>query len=432
MVKRKHYEYFINGALIRGVKILSTKEEVESVETMEEQVIKMECLAKGHKLELKANTFVNRMSEINKKKKDGKVLLFCAGCQQCDKSNGSIKKFELICERFNYKFTSYDKDTRTLYFTCHCGRESHTHESNFTKKKLEGLTTKGCRGCSQNIKKRNLEDLKEVFTKQKCELLTTEYKNNKQKLEYICICGNKSKIVLSDFNAGKRCMKCRDERTIRTCQERYGSKYFITSEEFINIMTIIYGVKSALHNPELFKKAMRNSYFSSPYTLPNKKVINVMGYEWICFDILLGLTTSCKYTGEIYQEEDLSNDVFSFPYQDETGVKTRFYYPDIIIKKDILIEVKSVWTFNNEIKRNICKFKEVAKTNLLEVWIFSSKKKLLDILTYDTDGSVRWSDGRDFTGRKIQSNKPGSVIEEPEEEVIERNCDVINEVIENL
>lgn len=47
------------------------------------------------------------------------------------------------------------------------------------------------------------------FTQHNCELLSTEYVNNKSKLRYRCICGNESETSFSNFkNKNVRCRKC--------------------------------------------------------------------------------------------------------------------------------------------------------------------------------------------------------------------------------
>jgi hypothetical protein len=53
------------------------------------------------------------------------------------------------------------------------------------------------------------------FQKNNCVLLTTreQYKNTRQNLDYICICGNRSATPWFCFKKGVRCKKCGDKRT---------------------------------------------------------------------------------------------------------------------------------------------------------------------------------------------------------------------------
>ena len=56
--------------------------------------------------------------------------------------------------------------------------------------------------------KHNLEYIKDYFAKNNCVFLDDEYKNSGFPHNYICSCENKSKISLDAFKAGNRCMKC--------------------------------------------------------------------------------------------------------------------------------------------------------------------------------------------------------------------------------
>jgi len=66
-----------------------------------------------------------------------------------------------------------------------------------------------CTKCSnilnpKNIKY-NLDDIKEIFKKEGCKLLSNKYKRNDELLKYRCSCGNISKIRLANFLLGQRC-----------------------------------------------------------------------------------------------------------------------------------------------------------------------------------------------------------------------------------
>ena len=51
--------------------------------------------------------------------------------------------------------------------------------------------------------------VKKYFEKNGCRLLSKEYNGYKQKLKYVCECGNKSVINFDNFKQGHRCWKCR-------------------------------------------------------------------------------------------------------------------------------------------------------------------------------------------------------------------------------
>lgn len=46
------------------------------------------------------------------------------------------------------------------------------------------------------------------FKEQGCELLEEKYINYQTKMEYVCVCGNISKITFANFKSGRRCMDC--------------------------------------------------------------------------------------------------------------------------------------------------------------------------------------------------------------------------------
>lgn len=60
----------------------------------------------------------------------------------------------------------------------------------------------------KNSQRLNYDFVKKFFENNDCKLLSTEYKNARTHLEYICKCGNKSKITFDSFRRGHRCKKC--------------------------------------------------------------------------------------------------------------------------------------------------------------------------------------------------------------------------------
>lgn len=51
-----------------------------------------------------------------------------------------------------------------------------------------------------------------IFEKANCVLLSKAYKNNREKLGYLCNCGNISTISFDNFNRGRRCSKCKIQK----------------------------------------------------------------------------------------------------------------------------------------------------------------------------------------------------------------------------
>jgi len=140
-----------------------------------------------------------------------------------------------------------------------------------------------------------------------------------------------------------------------------------------------YGVEHGLQNVEIFEMAMRNQvqvrYKYKDMTMPSGKIIKYQGYEGFVIQYLLdaGIT-----------EDDLALERIGVPtITYEYDGKSRRYYPDIYIKsKNMLIEVKSTWTYDREIEKNIAKHKaskDVGYYHIIIVWS-ASKNCILEVI----------------------------------------------------
>ncbi len=67
-----------------------------------------------------------------------------------------------------------------------------------------------CPHCSRNAKK-TIEEIRANFEAEGYTLLTKKYKNNKQKLEYICPKGHRCVTTIASWSQGKRCRICANE-----------------------------------------------------------------------------------------------------------------------------------------------------------------------------------------------------------------------------
>jgi len=103
------------------------------------------------------------------------------------------------------------KNNRTqLDYICKCGNKSRITFDSF----IQGSRCKKC-GIEKahNKTKLNIDVIKKEFERANCLLLTSTYKNSKTKLDYVCSNGHKTKITWNDFKSGRRCIKCRNEKT---------------------------------------------------------------------------------------------------------------------------------------------------------------------------------------------------------------------------
>lgn len=136
---------------------------------------------------------------------------YCYNCRGVLVSKEKTKyTFEDVKREFeNRNFTlleneylGYEKKHRYL---CENG-----HEATITFKSL--LKGNGCNKCAvinrSNKQRKNIEEVKEIFEREGCILLSSKYKNSRQKLKYICICGNIDEKDLIHFQRGQRCIEC--------------------------------------------------------------------------------------------------------------------------------------------------------------------------------------------------------------------------------
>ena len=111
----------------------------------------------------------------------------------------------------------YKNNRQKLDYICCCGNKSKITYANFKK----GIR---CSICARN-KKPPYQEVFNYFKSKNCQLLTQEYLNAHQLLDYICCCGNKSKINFNNFKRGQRCKECKEERKKQTSLKKYDVEY---------------------------------------------------------------------------------------------------------------------------------------------------------------------------------------------------------------
>jgi hypothetical protein len=151
--------------------------------------------------------------------------------------------------------------------------------------------------------------------------------------------------------------------------ELYGSPNYFHSQHFKDFMMETYGAEHAMQCPELIEKAMLSAFSTKDYFFPSGKISKVQGYEHFALDDLL--------EEEEIDEDDIVSGFKNVPYVDyEFEGKTRRYFPDIYIKSlDLIIEVKSVWTYHAYIEKNHAKFRACMEIYNFELWVYDPKGK---------------------------------------------------------
>ena len=107
-----------------------------------------------------------------------------------------------------------------------------------------------------------------------------------------------------------------------------------------------YNVKSPSHIPEVFEKIQYNRFKKRhKFITPSGITINLQGFEPQVYKILL---EEGYYESEIIYKKSEMPKIFYF-----LGNKKKRYYPDFFIKdKNIIIEVKSKYTYEIELEKN--------------------------------------------------------------------------------
>lgn len=194
-------------------------------------------------------------------------------------------------------------------------------------------------------KKHTIEDLQEYFKETDCILLSTEYKDNKQKLDVQFACGCIGKISFNQFHKGRRCNKneCMTLKKKETSMELFGQDWYVQTKECQQKMkeTCIkkYNVSHPMQDPIIHDKSHTKAHSLKKYEFQSGRTVNVQGYEPFALNDLL----------KIYNENDIIIGAKYMPeiwYHGEDG-KYHRYFPDIYIpKKKLIIEVKSTFTLN--------------------------------------------------------------------------------------
>ena len=103
----------------------------------------------------------------------------------------------------------YVSTSTKMRYICTCKRPAEIRLFDFIK----GGRCKKC-AIEKNAEKFKFsyKKVKKIFKDGGCRLISKEYKNCMEKLEYECSCGRTAEIKLSEFKGGKRCKGCMGEK----------------------------------------------------------------------------------------------------------------------------------------------------------------------------------------------------------------------------
>ena len=134
-----------------------------------------------------------------------------------------------------------------------------------------------------------------------------------------------------------------------------------------------YAVPWPMQNAEVANKSLRNSFQKKEFKCPSGRIITCQGYEPFALDMLLR---------DGVDENDIADEKPEIWYKTSDGKKHRYYTDVFIASLQLCIEVKSTWTFENDLDVNILKQKATRNAGYNHViWIFSPKGELVDTVT---------------------------------------------------
>ena len=129
----------------------------------------------------------------------------CPHCAKNAKLSIDFIKSEFEKEQYILLSTKYENSKYHLNYICSNGHEGSTTWNNWQR----GHRCKVCSTKKVNNKlKHSLDFIKSEFEKEGHRLLTTEYKDNKQKLDYICSNGHHHSVKWNAWQQNHRCPVC--------------------------------------------------------------------------------------------------------------------------------------------------------------------------------------------------------------------------------
>lgn len=146
----------------------------------------------------------------------------------------------------------------------------------------------------------------------------------------------------------------------------YGAECFFHTKAYKEIMIELYGVEHAAQNSEILSRMQSSAFSTKPFIFPSGNEVKVQGYEpFALLDLL----------DNGIEEKDIIVGTKNVPVIDyEFEGVSRKYFPDIYIpSKHLLIEVKSMYTFEKEHAKNVKKFQAASKEYNFELWIYDAK-----------------------------------------------------------
>lgn len=161
----------------------------------------------------------------------------------------------------------------------------------------------------------------------------------------------------------------------KTLKYNYNVDYPLQSKEIYNRMIKTnlerYGYENVMQNDDVQKKHFLSSVSLKEYELPSGKVIKIQGYGDRALDELL----------VTHHEDNLSIEFDCPKIKYQVDGIDHYYRPDIYIKSsNMIIEVKSLWFFDIDFDKNVCKYQAAIDQGYdMEFWIYDNDELISKI-----------------------------------------------------
>lgn len=286
------------------------------------------------------------------------------GCKLVSTEYKSNKKpINVICscgnpEPYSTLFMSFTRGIRCR--SCRLDRMKQTNKERFgyefvsQRPETKESTLSGFRKYVLEEKKLSFTEVQDYFKSKGCEVLDDEskYKNGNTKLNFRCICGRNGIISYTNFKSGIRCSnkECMDERKKATNVIKFGAISYTGTpeykERYKKTCLEKYGTEHVMQSIEVQERTEKSGHSYKPYTLPSGTIIKIQGYENYALDVLLKTYTESQIKTSRKDQPEIW-------YTDKKGQRHRYFSDIFIPHANLIIEVKSTWTY----KKGMCQGK---------------------------------------------------------------------------
>lgn len=186
--------------------------------------------------------------------------------------------------------------------------------------------------------------------------LLSPYLGANRKIRYQCLVhpNIEREAYASNLGSGHGCPECGRKKYEETSLKNYGTKWpasaKVVQDKIRRTMVKRYGVEHALQSPLLFEKMLKSSYSRVPVKL-GRKTLLLQGYEPLAIEALLK-------SGRVSPQEIKAGNSIP-PIEYTWKKKRRRYHPDLVVRDNIVVEVKSPYTYKLaqkvlQVKREAC------------------------------------------------------------------------------